>query len=201
MQRVILATLPGVATLCYFFGWGVLINVIWASLAAVACEALVVAIRRRPLSYYLSDYSALVTGLLLGIAIPPLLPWWMTLIGVGFAIILAKHLYGGLGSNPFNPAMVGYVVLLISFPLQMSSWLPAGGTQGIGTIGLVDAATTIFPFFGKVTAIDSVTAAFHDPESCRRCQVMPCGYYSSCAPDYRTMRVNGHEKSPLWFEW
>ncbi|RFM78867.1 electron transport complex protein RnfD, partial [Salmonella enterica subsp. enterica serovar Heidelberg str. CFSAN002075] len=51
-------------------------------------------------------------------------PWWMVVLGTGFAIIIAKQLYGGLGQNPFNPAMIGYVVLLISFPVQMTSWLP-----------------------------------------------------------------------------
>ncbi|MGX9079865.1 RnfABCDGE type electron transport complex subunit D, partial [Klebsiella pneumoniae] len=54
----------------------------------------------------------------------PLLPWWMLVLGTAFAIIIAKHLYGGLGQNLFNPAMVAYVLLLVSFPVQMTSWLP-----------------------------------------------------------------------------
>lgn len=68
--------------------------------------------------------SALLTALLLAIALPPLLPWWLTVIGVAFAILVVKQLYGGLGYNPFNPAMAGYVLLLISYPVQMTSWLP-----------------------------------------------------------------------------
>ena len=73
----------------------------------------------------LKDNSALLTGILLGLAIPPTLPVWMTFIGTWFAIIFAKQLYGGLGLNPFNPAMVGYVLLLISFPVEMTAWLPS----------------------------------------------------------------------------
>ena len=64
---------------------------------------------------------------MLAFALPPLTPWWVTATGVAFAIVVAKHLYGGLGYNPFNPAMAGYVVLLVSFPAYMTQWLPPGG--------------------------------------------------------------------------
>ena len=66
----------------------------------------------------------MLTALILAMAIPPYAPYWVILIGTLSAVILGKHVYGGLGQNPFNPAMVGYVVLLISFPLQMTSWMP-----------------------------------------------------------------------------
>jgi electron transport complex protein RnfD len=82
-------------------------------------------LRNRPLNPFLSDGSVAVTAILLAVAIPPLSPWWITVVGILFAVIFAKHLYGGLGYNPFNPAMVGYVLLLISFPLEMTTWLPA----------------------------------------------------------------------------
>ena len=68
----------------------------------------------------LKDNSALLTGLLLAVSIPPLAPWWMVVLGTAFAVVIAKQLYGP-GHNPFNPAMIGYVVLLISFPVQMTS--------------------------------------------------------------------------------
>jgi len=123
MQRVILCALPGVATQCYFFGWGVLIQVTLAISVALLSEGLVLKLRQRPVSETLQDNSALLTALLLGIAIPPLAPWWVIVIGILFAIIIVKHLYGGLGNNIFNPAMVGYVMLLISFPVQMTSWV------------------------------------------------------------------------------
>ncbi|MFT7288764.1 MAG: electron transport complex protein RnfD [Halieaceae bacterium] len=122
MRAVLLATLPGIAALVYFFGPGVLVNVLFGGIVALLCESLALRLRRQPLKPFLSDYSALVTSTLLCIALPPYSPWWLLFIGVAFSLLIAKHLYGGLGYNPFNPAMVGYVVLLISFPLQMSSW-------------------------------------------------------------------------------
>lgn len=122
MRLVALATIPGLIALSYFFGPGTLINVIMAGAAAMACEALVLKLRNRPIAFYLQDYSALVTGVLLGLALPPYCPWWIIAVGVFTAIVIAKHLYGGMGYNPFNPAMVGYVVLLISFPIEMTQW-------------------------------------------------------------------------------
>ncbi|MBT3566415.1 MAG: electron transport complex subunit RsxD [Porticoccus sp.] len=122
MQLVILATIPGLFALTLFFGWGSLINVTLSCMVAVGCEALVIRLRKRPIMFYLKDYSAILTAVLLGISLPPLAPWWIAVVGTSFAIIIAKNLYGGLGYNPFNPAMIGYVVLLISFPVQMTAW-------------------------------------------------------------------------------
>jgi electron transport complex protein RnfD len=121
MQLVILATIPGLFALTLFFGWGSLINVTLSCMVAVGCEALVIRLRKRPIMFYLKDYSAILTAVLLGISLPPLAPWWIAVVGTSFAIIIAKNLYGGLGYNPFNPAMIGYVVLLISFPVQMTA--------------------------------------------------------------------------------
>lgn len=144
MRTVMLATLPGVAALTWFFGWGTLINIIWASIVALGAEALVLWLRKRPLGFYLNDGSALVTAVLLGIALPPFAPWWLVLVGTAFAIIIAKQLYGGMGYNPFNPAMVGYVLLLISFPVAMTSWTAAAGPDQ----GVLGFATTLLVKFG-----------------------------------------------------
>lgn len=122
MQLVLLATLPGLVALTHFFGPGTLFNIALASITALACEAAMLKLRGRPVMFYLRDYSALVTAFLLALALPPYCPWWIVVVGTATAIILAKHLYGGLGYNPFNPAMVGYVVLLISFPIDMTQW-------------------------------------------------------------------------------
>ncbi len=122
MRQVLLALVPGLLVLTWQFGWGSLINVLFASLCALVLEAASLKLRGRPVSFYLRDGSALVTGVLLGLALPPLMPWWITLTGIFFAIVIAKQFYGGLGYNPFNPAMVGYVVLLISYPLEMTNW-------------------------------------------------------------------------------
>ena len=123
MRQVLYATLPGLAVLTWLFGYGTLINLAWAILVALASEALVLKLRGRNIRFYLGDYSAVVTAVLLALALPPTAPWWLTLIGVSFSIIVAKQLYGGLGMNPFNPAMVGYVLLLISFPVAMTQWI------------------------------------------------------------------------------
>lgn len=125
MLHVLLATIPGAAALVYFFGVGVIFNLLIAISSALFFEALILIMRKRNLMLYLSDLSAVVTAVLLALALPPMLPWWITVVGTGFAIVFAKHLYGGLGNNPFNPAMVAYVLLLISYPLEMTTWLPA----------------------------------------------------------------------------
>lgn len=124
MRWVIIATLPGIATMSYFFGLGVLSNVLLAAAFGLAFEAAVLRLRRRPLHATLNDSSALVTGVLLGVSLPPASPWWLIGVGMIAAIVVAKQLYGGLGQNPFNPAMVGYALLLVSFPTYMTLWAP-----------------------------------------------------------------------------
>ncbi len=121
MFQVILALIPGTLAMVWYFGWGVLINMALASFFALACEALAMKLRGRPVLPAIGDLSALVTALLFAVSVPPTLPWWMTLIGIAFAIIIVKQLYGGLGYNPFNPAMAGYVFLLVSYPLAMTT--------------------------------------------------------------------------------
>ncbi|WLS80685.1 electron transport complex subunit RsxD [Erwinia pyri] len=143
MLLVLAAAVPGIAAQCYFFGWGNLIQVVIAAAAGLAAEAAVLKLRNMPLAKTLGDNSALLTALLLGISIPPLAPWWVIVIGTVFAVVIAKQLYGGLGQNPFNPAMVGYVVLLISFPVQMTSWLPPASLQSI-TPTFMDTLSMIF---------------------------------------------------------
>lgn len=160
MRLVLLATLPGLIALTLFFGWGSLINILLASTVAILCEAAVMRLRKRPVMFYLRDCSALVTAVLLGLALPPLAPWWVVLIGTSFAILIAKHLYGGLGYNPFNPAMVGYVVLLISFPVQMTAWpapLPLYA-EGASLPGFLTALKIVFSLPGMDT-VDAFTAA------------------------------------------
>jgi electron transport complex protein RnfD len=124
MLQVVLALMPGSIAMIYYFGWGVLVNLLLAVAAALACEALVMKLRKRPALPPLRDLSATVTALLFALAIPPLLPWWQVVLGMAFAIILVKQMYGGLGYNPFNPAMAAYVLLLISYPVEMTAWLP-----------------------------------------------------------------------------
>tara|TARA_R110000823_G_scaffold210224_3_gene340402 strand:- start:6725 stop:7693 length:969 start_codon:yes stop_codon:yes gene_type:complete len=142
MQTVLLATVPGILVLTHFFGFGTLVNILWGSIVALALESAALKLRGRPVGFYLKDCSALVTAFLLCIALPPYSPWWLIAVGIASAILLGKHFYGGLGYNPFNPAMVGYVVLLISFPLQMTSWAPP---RGVGEVpGFLEALQACF---------------------------------------------------------
>jgi len=133
MRRVLLALLPGTACFFWLFGWGVIFNLLIAGITALVAEAVMLMLRKRPVTTTLLDSSALLTGLLLALAIPPLTPWWIPVIGSLFAIVIAKQLYGGLGYNPFNPAMAGYVVLLVSFPLELTLWPAAGNPPDITT--------------------------------------------------------------------
>ena len=123
MREVLIALVPGILAMLWYFGWGLLINIALAVAFAVAAEAAVMWARGRPWRVAVMDYSAVVTAVLFAVSVPPTLPWWLTLLGMLFAIVLVKQLYGGLGYNPFNPAMAAYVFLLISYPVQMTNWL------------------------------------------------------------------------------
>jgi len=124
MLQVLLALVPGVFAYAWYFGSGIFIQIALATLFALVFESLFLRLRGRPLKPFINDYSAVVTAVLFALCVPPLAPWWIACIGMLFAIGFAKHLYGGLGHNVFNPAMVGYVVALISFPQAMTAWLP-----------------------------------------------------------------------------
>lgn len=157
MQMVILATIPGIIVQSWLFGWGTLINLVIACITALASEAAILAIRRRAVGFFLKDYSALLTAVLLGVALPPIVPWWVTVTAVGFAIIFAKQLYGGLGNNPFNPAMVGYAIVLVSFPVPMSQWL---GVQDIIASGnTLSFMQSLQAIFHHLPAVDAYTMA------------------------------------------
>jgi electron transport complex protein RnfD len=153
MRWVIAMTIPGLIAQTVFFGWGNLHNVLWCSIIALVSEAIILKIRKRPLTFYLSDYSALVTGVLLGLALPPFAPWWIALIATTFAIIFAKHLYGGMGYNPFNPAMVGYALVLVSFPVAMT-------TNWATPMSLLEQAPSIVETLAKIWGETALPDAF-----------------------------------------
>ncbi len=123
MLQVLLALIPGITLYVWYFGPAILVSITLASVTALATEAAMLNLRNRPIKPFLSDNSALLTAWLLALPIPPLAPLWMVVVGTAFAIAVSKHLYGGLGNNPFNPAMIGYAVLIISFPVHMTHWL------------------------------------------------------------------------------
>lgn len=122
LQKVLLATLPGVVAMFWLYGWGVLINLLVAGGCALLVDAGVHRLRGR----HDRDLSSLVTATLLALALPPYCPWWLCVAAVASGLLLGKHLYGG-NRNPFNPAMVGYALVLVAFPQPMSQWPPAHG--------------------------------------------------------------------------
>ncbi|MES2825977.1 MAG: electron transport complex subunit RsxD [Pseudomonadota bacterium] len=156
MRMVIYAILPGIFTLAYFFGEGVFFNLLIACFSCLGFEAMVMALRKRYVLFYLGDYSALVTAFLLAVSLPPYCPWWLVVVGSFCAIVLAKQLYGGMGLNPFNPAMVGYVILLVSFPIPMTQWATPTNVDGAQAMSIIDAIHKIF-FGQQIDAYSSAT--------------------------------------------
>lgn len=122
MQHVMLATLPALLALSIFYSIGNILNLLWTSLAALLCESLACKLRQQPIKPTLADGSALLTALLLALALPPALPWWICVLATASALLIAKHPYGGLGKNVFNPAMVGFAVVLVCFPQYLLLW-------------------------------------------------------------------------------
>ncbi|CAB5496422.1 Electron transport complex protein RnfD [Bathymodiolus thermophilus thioautotrophic gill symbiont] len=150
MRQVIYALALGIIAIYTFFGWGVIVQIVLAVVTALATESLFLKIRKRPIMPAISDGSAVLTALLLAVSIPSIAPWWVVVVGVSFAIIFGKQLYGGLGNNPFNPAMLGYAFLLISYPLPMTTWASE-------FINLSQAFEIIF----NLNLVDALSGATH----------------------------------------
>lgn len=140
MLLVIAALLPAYAVSIAAFGWGALITTAISVAACVLCEWVIAKFVLKQQST-IGDLSAVLTGLLLAFNLPSNLPWWIVLIGAVVAIGVGKMSFGGLGQNIFNPALVGRVFLLISFPAQMTTWPLPQGFNG----SYVDAATGATP--------------------------------------------------------
>ncbi|POA70673.1 RnfABCDGE type electron transport complex subunit D [Pseudomonas sp. GW531-T4] len=159
MKRVLLATLPGLLALFWLFGWGILINLLLACASALAVEAAVLRLRQWPLRPFLGDGSALVSATLLALALPPYCPWWLTVSATACALLFGKHLYGGVGKNPFNPAMLGYALVLVSFPQQMTHWPASHGLDLLGGLQQVFGITSDSSApdaWAQATALDSL---------------------------------------------
>lgn len=122
MLKVLLALVPGIAAFVWQFGPDILLRLLAATLTALACEALMLKARGKPVRLFLTDLSAVVTAWLIALAFPAIAPLWLIITGTALAIIVAKHLYGGLGQNVFNPAMVAYAIMIVAFPSLMSQW-------------------------------------------------------------------------------
>ncbi|MCE9569752.1 MAG: RnfABCDGE type electron transport complex subunit D [Rhodocyclales bacterium] len=163
MLRVLCALLPGIAIYVWFFGAAILLQIALTSITALAAEALILGLRGKPLKQFLTDGSALVTAWLIALTFPSIAPWWLTVLGTILAIVVAKQLYGGLGQNPFNPAMVAFALMIVAYPSLMSQWPAAGSTdfaaqwQAIFGARQLDAIT-------MATPLDALRTVLRDPE-------------------------------------
>jgi electron transport complex protein RnfD len=152
MIQVCIALMPGILAYTWLIGPAILVQLTIATLAALLAETLMLKIQGKPLAIFLSDGSAIVTAWLIALTFPPLAPWWLVFTGTIFAIVVAKHLYGGLGQNPFNPAMVAFAVCIVSFPALMSQW-PNIGLQ----LGLKEQLDIILGLAPSVDALSGAT--------------------------------------------
>lgn len=143
MAMTLLALLPGVLLYAVFFGYGVLIQIVLAMATALLLEASMLKLRGRPTTRFITDLSAPLTATLFALCIPPLAPWWIAVAGMFVAILLAKHFYGGLGYNLFNPAMAGVALVELVFPGEFRRWLPSAGLESAKP-GLTDSLQAIF---------------------------------------------------------
>ncbi len=156
MRKVLIALIPGILFSAFYFGIGILVNCILAVVFALIAEAIVLKLRKRDIVPVLKDCTAAVTAILFALCISPFTPWWTTFAGVAFAIIVAKHIFGGLGLNPFNPTMAGYVFVLLCFPVQMAYW---PDISGFAEQELSTGQNISVIFSGLPDELDAVTGA------------------------------------------
>ncbi len=184
MQTVLLALIPAAVAHVFFFGPGFIFNLIVAAVFCVLSEAAMQKARGRDPMVALSDWTALVTAALLAFALPSLTPWWITATGALFGVVVAKHLYGGVGYNMFNPAMAGYVAVLIAFPMHMNLWVAPRMTdidyqyltlfQTLGytlTGNLPDALT--FDAVSRATALDAMKSGLNEGRTVAEVKLLP----------------------------
>ena len=151
-RDLLLATLPALTTVTWFFGPGKVFTIALGTVFTLFIEILVMRLKGRYKWQDLCESKIFVSPVLLCLAIPPYAPWWLILIGVASSILIGKHAFGGI-SSPFNPAMVGYAVLLVSFPMQMTSWVSPRGVSNLPSF-----IETIDIIFLNISA-DSITSA------------------------------------------
>jgi electron transport complex protein RnfD len=152
MFNVVLALLPTTAFAIYAFGLAAILTLTTAILTCLLTERVVCRLSGRPST--LDDWSVTITGLLYGLTLPPGLPLWMVAVGGVVAVGLGKALFGGLGLNPFNPALVGRAFLQAAFPVAMTSWVPAFTA---GRFASLPSSTLTWPFTQPI--YDGITGA------------------------------------------
>ncbi len=157
MFSVCLALIPGIIAYVYHFGSAILVQILAAVITALCSEFCCLYLRKKPICTFLFDGSAILTALLIALSFPPIAPLWLIIFATAFAIIIAKHCYGGIGQNPFNPAMVAFAVCIISFPNLMLLFPPVANnfSEALNFSGFsnLDAITSATPLdFLKTSA-------------------------------------------------
>lgn len=158
MRQVLIALIPGIIISTIYFGVGVLLQCILAIILALLSEALVLKLRKQDIVPDLKNGTAIITALLFALTLSPYTTWWVNLTGVIFAIVVAKHLFGGLGKNPFNPAMAGYAFVLLCFPTKMAYWPDLSGLRE-QTLSLSEHISIIFSGLPIGQELDAISGA------------------------------------------
>ncbi len=161
MQLVMLALLPATLLGFYMFGWPAIYLFIVTVGSALLAEYLSLKVAGKPVRSFLWDGSAILTGWLLAMTLPPWAPWWIAVVGSFLAIVIGKQVFGGLGQNLFNPAMVARVALLISFPLEMTSFTAPAPLFSAGAPDLLQSLSITFGFAPEFDAVSSATPLGH----------------------------------------
>ena len=158
MQTVVWALMPATTMSIMVFGWPALLVILITTAACMITEYLFIKLRKRPST--LGDRSAALTGLLLALTLPPHSPWWICVVGGVFAILVGKQVYGGLGFNLFNPALIARVFLLISFPVELTTWPDVNPLFSDHAYSFTDALAIILAgHYGTPELVDAVSSA------------------------------------------
>jgi electron transport complex protein RnfD len=164
MLKVLIALLPGIAAYVWFFGGAILVQIALASVTALLAEAVMLKLRDKPAALFLTDGSALVTAWLIALTFPPIAPWWLTVVGVLIAIVVGKHLYGGLGQNPFNPAMLAFCAMIVAYPQLMSQWPRAEFNNFAPLFHAIFFGDRQLDAIVMATPLDALRTVLRDPE-------------------------------------
>lgn len=156
MQVVLLAMLPGILVQAWMQGAGVLVQILIAIAAALIVEALMLRWRGLPLRPSLVDGTAIVAAVLFAVSMPADAGWWLGVLGMMFAMVVAKHAFGGVGSNVFNPAMAGYALLLVCYPHQMKAGgMPPDAWSSVANIFRIEGGPSVDAISGA-TVLETV---------------------------------------------
>lgn len=163
MGWTIITLIPALIAQMIFWGWGPLLNILFAVIAAMSTEAICLRLRGFAVTYTLRDGSALLSAFILALSLPPQLPVYYVVLGACFMMVFGKHIFGGLGANPFNPAMLAYAMLLLSFPIEMTEWLMPQAWDYLSQtdllLGKLSGNSALADAYSAATALDSARSS------------------------------------------